>query len=172
MSQVNVKRKNPEEISRADGTLGSLKAELEALTIKNQELDNMMTQLKEELIILEDIFMEEYKLAYILPKEEGMAKELCKKVLDTLGEQKSTSREALSNELISSFNRNSAELREYSIQTVTLFRDENREAEYRALRERTDLRCRVSGKEVGFLSLIEEINAKIEEQKLLIKSFC
>ncbi|MGM9974157.1 MAG: TIGR02680 family protein [Clostridiaceae bacterium] len=167
-SCLNVKRKNPEEISRADGTLGSLKAELEALTIKNQELDNMMTQLKEELIILEDIFMEEYKLAYILPKEEGMAKELCKKVLDTLGEQKSTSREALSNELISSFNRNSAELREYSIQTVTLFRDENREAEYRALRERTDLRCRVSGKEVGFLSLIEEINAKIEEQKLLI----
>lgn len=42
------------------------------------------------------------------------------------------------------------------------------EDKFKSLRERTDLSCRVQGKDLNFLTLIEEINKSIDELKLLI----
>jgi uncharacterized protein (TIGR02680 family) len=146
---------------KMENSIDSLVKKMENIQLKLEEENAMLTE-------LEEIFSEECNLELLLPKEEGKLLDISEKIVEELAFSMDRNREYYSNNLIESINKNSADLREYNLKLIDIFSDEGEASELKWFRARKELRCRVSGKDVGFLALLEEINKSIEEQSLLI----
>lgn len=166
---LTIKSKYPQKIKEISNELGKIESKILKL---NEELNKYKETKEEELKfknIFEEIFKEEYFLEYVVPREDGNIVTICKRLIKDLDLGESKSKEHYSNSLIESLNKNMAELREYSVKTPMIFiGGENEGTTIGWLRERVDIKCRVQGKEMGFLSLIDEIKRNIEETTLLI----
>ena len=167
------KRELPPIIGHLNTSIGVVQ---EAISTKEKLIEELKTQLEEKTSLhkqLLAIFKEEYELGYIVGEPSKTIAALCKDFAAEYDTQKDKTREGYSTALFESLNRNSSELKEYNVKTIRLFMEasdiEGLEA-HRALRERFDIRCRLSGKEVGFYHLSEAIQKYIEETELLISS--
>lgn len=165
---LSIKESYPTLIKNLSTDIGRLESSLEKYAAELAELETKAASEELTLKELENIFQEEYALELLLPKEEGSIIELSKKIVGELAFPLDKNREHYSNNLIESINKNSGDLREYNLKLTDIFIDEREGYDFRWLKGRKELRCRVSGRDVGFLSLLEEIKKSIEEQSLLI----
>jgi uncharacterized protein (TIGR02680 family) len=165
---LKVRETYPSLISTLSNERGKLESSVEVLVSEIEKLEAKAALEDEALKELENIFQEEYTLELLLPKEEGSTIELSKKIVEELAFPLDKNREHYSNNLIESINKNSGDLREYNLKLTDILIDVREDSVFKWLKARKELRCRVSGKEVGFLALLEEIKKSIEEQSLLI----
>lgn len=165
---LRIKEKYPKEISDLSEAIGKLKSDVEK---QKEEIENLKSELEKEEVTLEvinEIFKEEYDLELFIPKEQGNIIEICKKLKMEIQSYEDKNREHYSNNLIESINKNSGDLREYNLKISDMFVEGDYEEEIKWLRNRKELRCKIQGKDVGFLVLLQEIEKNIEEQSLLI----
>lgn len=166
---IRIREENPKKLEEKNTANGSLEQKIsskeEKIELKSQE--RILTSNKVDM--LKEILKEEDELELLEPKKEMdiiiRAKEILEDNSNLAG---SKTREDYSNALIESLNKNSGELRDYQLKISESFIDEGESNEFSKLRARKEIKCKIQGKEVGFLVLIEEIKKSIEEQSLLI----
>lgn len=166
-SCLRVKRENPERIKQLSSKLGKQEERMALLQGQIKELEAIIEERIKSYNELINIFKEEYNLGYVTQNQDGDLLKICKTIVSELPSSEDKNREFYSNNLIESMNKNSGELREYNLKFINLFSNES-EDKTKWLRERRDLRCKVEGKEVSFIVLLEEIKKSIEELDLLI----
>ncbi|WP_163195415.1 TIGR02680 family protein [Clostridium thermarum] len=165
---LRIRESHPQLINTLSNERGKLENRLEVFRNEISELETVAEHEEGVLKELEHIFEEEYALELLLPKEEGSPIDISKKIVEELAFPQDKNREYYSNNLIESINKNSGDLREYNLKLTELFNDDREDYDFKWFKARKELRCRVAGKDVGFLGLLEEIKKSIEEQSLLI----
>jgi uncharacterized protein (TIGR02680 family) len=158
----------PTLINTLSNERGKMESSIENLVNEIKDIQIKLTEAEDLLAEFTEIFKEEYNLELLQLKEEGDLLDISKKIVEELALSMDRNREYYSNNLIESINKNSSDLREYNLKLIDIFSDERKASELRWFKSRKELRCKVSGKDVGFLALLEEINKSIEEQSLLI----
>lgn len=163
-----IKETHPKQISSLSEGIGKLKSDIEKYKDIIEALNLELEKEEEHLKLVNEIFIEEYALELFVPKEEGDILQICNKLEADIKAAQDKNREYYSNNLIESINKNSGDLREFNIRIIDMFLEGEYGDEIKWLRKRKELRCKVQGKDVGFLVLLEEITKSIEEQSLLI----
>lgn len=162
---LNIRKNNPEDIKNYRSEYGKLESDEGKLLDVIQELEKIIVEEREKFINVKKVFKEEYELGYVEETSDIDVLKYSSKVVKEFGIDENRKREYFSNNLIESINKNSGELREYGLKRVTLFESEETNS---GIRERMDLKCKVQGKDVYFLVLIEQIKKDIDELDLLI----
>ncbi len=170
---INIKNEYPRLIQEKSSKKGQIQEKLEHYkkTIEKNEMS--LKEKNEVLSILEDIFIEEYSLEYVFPKEEGKITSLVNKAISMSDLRENKEREHYSGLLIESVSKNSAELREFALKQKTIFIKENIDEKLTNIhkgRARVDIICRIQGKEISFSELSKRIEQDIEHIKLLISN--
>ena len=163
---IRIKEDNPKKLEENNRISGSLEEQINTKAEKIEVIlkDRDLTYSK--VNILNEILIEEEALEFLGPKKEIDILLRAKEILEENSITANRGREDYSNALIESLNKNSGELRDYQLKISETLLDENNE--FSKLRARKEIRCKIQGKEVGFLVLLEEIKKSIEEQSLLI----
>lgn len=166
---IRIKEDNPKKLEEKNIINGSLEQQINAKEEKIELILKERTIINGKVNMLKEILKEEDDLELLEPKKEIDTLLRAKEILeDNSNLSGSRTREDYSNALIESLNKNSGELRDYQLKISENFTDEVENNEFSKLRARKEIKCRIQGKEVGFLVLIEEIKKSIEEQSLLI----
>ncbi|WP_297421928.1 TIGR02680 family protein [Clostridium sp.] len=166
---IRIKEENPKKLEDKNIINGSLEQQISGKEERIKSIVNERDVTSNKVDLLKAIFKEEEELELLEPKKEIDILLRAKEILeDNLNLSVNRTREDYSNALIESLNKNSGELRDYQLKISESFMDEVENNEFSKLRARKEIRCRIQGKEVGFLVLIEEIKKSIEEQSLLI----
>ncbi|QXM06569.1 TIGR02680 family protein [Crassaminicella indica] len=170
---IKIKNEYPEMIKSCTNKKGKLEEYLDHLKTNIESKINKLEEEEKILCILEEIFLEEYALGYVLDKEEGELIEITKKIISLAKLEEEKGREFYSSALIESISKNGAELRDFALKQITIFDkyniDESIKSIYKGC-ERVDIRCRVQGREISFYELSSKIEKDIEEIKLLISN--
>lgn len=169
-----IKSQNPSLINKAENNKGKIDESIKNIKISIEEKNQILKEEELKLNVLKEVFLEEYSLSYVAPKEDSDALTLFKKLLPSINLGDEKTREYYSNALIESLNKNSGDLREFNINQIVIFKkdiveDENIKSIYRDS-ERIDLVCRIQGREKSFNDLLPKIEDDIESQKLLLSS--
>lgn len=165
---IKIKDTHPKKITDLSERIGKLKSDIEKY---KDEIEKLKVELEKEengLTGVIEVFKEEYDLELFILKEQGEVIELCQKLKEEIQTSEDKNREHYSNNLIESINKNSGELREFNMKISDIFSEGEYDEEIKWLRNRKELRCKIQGKDVGFLILLQEIQKNIDEQSLLI----
>lgn len=166
-----IKQIYPHQIEKISQENARLTERIEILKDKIIEKNKELGQQISLLNILDEIFIEEYNLGYVIEhKLEKKTYELCKSVINNLQFAINKSKEEYDSALYESYTKYNGTLRDYHPKVVAILKRENIK-EYKdiyASAERKDIRFRVDGKEVDFKFLKERINKELDENKLLL----
>lgn len=165
---LKIKNENPDIIKNLSNSIGKMNSCAESLEKEIEVIKSEIANNEKEYKIYEKIFNEEYDLEYVCKKEEGEVSKICSKLMVELTPDNEKNREFYSNNLTAAINKNSADLREYTIKEISLFSDEEFTGNNKWLRERRDFKGKIQGKDVNFLVLLNEIQKSIDELQLLI----
>lgn len=166
---IRIREVNPKKLEEKNIINGSLEQQISAKEEKIELIAQEKNLTANKVNMLKEILEEEDELELLESKKEMDTILRAKEILeDSSNLTVSKTREDYSNALIESLNKNSGELRDYQLKISETFIDEGENNEFLKLRARKEIKCKIQGKEVGFLVLIEEIKKSIEEQSLLI----
>jgi len=165
---IKVKEDNPKKLEEKNRINGSLEEQINSKEEKIEVILKDRDVTYKKVNTLKDILIEEEALEFLGPKKEIDILLRAKELLEENSINANRGREDYSNALIESLNKNSGELRDYQLRISESLLDESENNEFLKLRARKEIRCKIQGKEVGFLVLIEEIKKSIDEQSLLI----
>lgn len=161
-----IKTNYPSKINKKRKTIDKIEIYTENDKQSKYDLIEKRDKFNGKVEILKAILNEEEALELLGPKKEGNIISRAKEIINE-DSIKNKGREDFTTQLFESFNRNSGELRDFTPKIVDILNDDEQD-EYSNIRRRKEIKCRIQGKEISFLFLIEEISKSIEEQKLLI----
>lgn len=157
---LELKQTLPSHITQLATDKGNLEMQathfIEELKLEREK----KSQINQHYEEVKGIFEEEQSLNYIEVLQEKSALEQCKAVLLEYEDILKKSKDEYTTALMTSMHNYSAPLREFRIQTITLFEG--------ADKSRIDLIAKVDGKQLGFKTLIDYIQKRMEEMRLLI----